>query len=102
MAHALLSEIETGCGYTLPPGLRRWLRETLFELFGQITGLIFWATAHVRSRNVTVAERNATCIGGGFRLWWLRKFGRWFFLRRDGVQLSAGLMCVVSDLGRRC
>ena len=79
-------------------GFRRWLRQTLFEFFGQITGLILRSSFDVRRRHVSVGKRNATSIGFGFE-WRLRKL--FFFFGRDGMQFAAGLMCVVSDLGRR-
>jgi hypothetical protein len=45
----------------------------------------------------------AEFIAAGFavkRRFW--KLGRWFFPRRDSVQFATGLMCVGSDLRRRC
>jgi hypothetical protein len=59
-------------------GLRRWLWR-FFDFVGQVAYVVVAPDFKRR----------------------LRKFGRWFFLCRDAVQLTTGLMSFVSDFCRR-
>jgi hypothetical protein len=75
-------------------GFGRWLREALFEFFGQIAGMILRSTMHVAGGDVAIVERSTSSIFNFERR--LRKF---FILRRKVVQLASGQVSfVVSNL----